>query len=302
MSIVLTPPSTGVITQWYGNGSNRGVHSGNDYAYSSDGKIHDKAYAMHDGVVEYADDTRKLGWPNRYYFNPDFDRSDAQDQSAGIVVVLRADEFPGITTYCHLEHTSLNPGDRVKRGDVLGIVGQTGFSFGKHLHAELLLDGADFSTNTGGRSDLNNYMVATVATPTVGEWDEMASKTEIEEVVRRVVLEELSTLKPGIEGVNHHGEHYKALMTNLRKLITEPAVMDAQALHLLKRPVNLIDPSAKSGKIVGTTTLATKANWEAYNFQKSLNLLVDIAEQLKLHVAKPEVVTENMVESVPPAK
>lgn len=302
MSIVLTPPSTGEITQYYGNGSERGIHSGNDYAYSSGGKIHATAVAMDHGVVVWADDTRKLGWPNQFYFNPDFDRSDATDHSAGIAVVL---QHPyGWTTYCHLEETTLNTGDSVLRGKYVGTVGQTGFSYGKHLHAELILNAHDFNTNTGGRSDLNKYMVDMVspANNTVGEWDEMASKAEIEEVVRKVVADELKTFKPGIEGVNHHGEHYKALIANLRKLITEPGVMDVQAMHLLKRPVNLIDPSAKTGKITGTTTLATKANWEAYNFQKALNMLHDIAGQLKLHIAKPEVVTENMLESVPEVK
>ena len=305
-NIILTPPSTGAITQYYGNGSERGVHSGNDYAYSSGGKIHDRAVAMDDGVVVWADDTRKLGWPNRFYFNPDFDRSDNVDHSAGIAVVL--EHWYGMTTYCHLYHTPLNIGDRVKRGQYVGTVGETGFSYGKHLHAELILNNPDFSTVTGGRADLNKYMVASApaAKPTttnpVGEWDEMASKAEIEAVVRSVVRAELATFKPGIEGKNHHGEHYNAHMANVRKEMNNPAWLDKVALTILKRPINLVDPSAKSGKITGTTTLAMKGNWEAYNFQDVKNLLGAIADKLNLALATPKAVTENMIESVPETK
>lgn len=296
MTIQLTPPSTGAITQYYGNGSERGVHSGNDYAYSSGGKIHDTAVAMDDGIVIWSDDTRKLGWPNRFYFNPDFDRSDNIDHSAGIAVVL---QHPyGMTTYCHLAETRLNNGDVVKRGEYVGTVGQTGFSYGKHLHAELILNDHDFSTNTGGRADLNKYMVATVTNTPTGEWLDMAT----EEDVRRVIREELATFKPGLTGKNHNGEHYNAFMTNMVNALTTPAVLDKFALHLLKRPINLVDPTAKSGKIVGTTTLATKGNWEAYNFQDIKNLLFTISDKLNLHVGKNQPVTENMIESVPEAK
>lgn len=299
MDIILTPPSTGAITQYYGNGSERGVHSGNDYAYSSGGEIHADALAMADGEVIWADDTRKLGWPNRFYFNPDFDKSDNVDHSAGIAVVLK--HWFGMTTYCHLEDTRLNIGDMVKRGQKVGTVGQTGFSYGKHLHAELILNNHDFSTNTGGRADLNKYMVAAV-TETEKDWFDMATESDLEKVVQRVVQAEMRKAMPGISGKHHSGEYYNAFMDNLKNMFTSHDVKDAFALHLLKRPINLVDPSGKSGKIVGTTTIATKGNWEAYNFQDLKNMLFTIAEQLKLHVAKPQAVTESMVESVPESK
>lgn len=304
-AIILTPPSTGAITQYYGNGSERGVHSGNDYAYSSGGKIHDRAVAMDDGIVVWADDTRKLGWPNRFYFNPDFDRSDNVDHSAGIATVL--EHWYGMTTYCHLSHTPLNIGDRVKRGQYVGTVGETGFSYGKHLHAELILNPVNFNTVTGGRADLNKYMVdaVTAVKPTitipVGEWDEMASKAEIEAVVRTVVQAEIQKILPGVSGRHHNGEYYNIFMDNMKKLLTNPAVMDIQALHLLKRPINLVDPSARTQKITGITNLATKGNWEAYNFQKGLNMLGDIASKLNLALATPKAVTEDTVKQVPDA-
>jgi murein DD-endopeptidase MepM/ murein hydrolase activator NlpD len=48
----------------------------------------------------------------------------------------------GITTfYGHLSKTNVEPGEQVKRGDVVGFVGSTGRSTGSHLHYEVRVDG-----------------------------------------------------------------------------------------------------------------------------------------------------------------
>lgn len=221
--IILTPPSTGEISQYYANSSDRGVHSGNDYKYSSGGKIHQEAVAMADGIVEWADDTRKLGWPNAYYFNPDFDRSDNVDHSAGIAVVIRHPQFDNWkTTYCHLETTPLNIGQQVKRGQYVGTVGQTGFSLGKHLHAELIPANPDFSTPTGGRADLNKYMVNSVPTAApaiVKDWFDMADEAMLEKVIDRVLDRKLAQFQVGIPGQRNSGETYKAIESGFDKTI-----------------------------------------------------------------------------------
>jgi murein DD-endopeptidase MepM/ murein hydrolase activator NlpD len=48
------------------------------------------------------------------------------------------------TAYCHLDETDVQPGQQVKRGDVLGKVGTTGHSLGvPHLHFGLLQPGGE---------------------------------------------------------------------------------------------------------------------------------------------------------------
>ena len=45
------------------------------------------------------------------------------------------------TLYAHLDRPNVRPGQRVKRGDVIGFVGSTGASLAPHLHYEVELNG-----------------------------------------------------------------------------------------------------------------------------------------------------------------
>jgi murein DD-endopeptidase MepM/ murein hydrolase activator NlpD len=55
-------------------------------------------------------------------------------------VVYIAHGYGYSTRYGHLSTFSVNPGDHVKRGDVIGHVGSTGRSTGPHLHYEVRLN------------------------------------------------------------------------------------------------------------------------------------------------------------------
>ncbi|MBD3276249.1 MAG: peptidoglycan DD-metalloendopeptidase family protein [Candidatus Marinimicrobia bacterium] len=75
-------------------------------------------YATADGVVRYA--KRRGGY--------------------GLVISLKHD-YGYETVYAHMSKFSVKPGQRVKRGDVIGEVGNTGRSTASHLHYEVRLGG-----------------------------------------------------------------------------------------------------------------------------------------------------------------
>lgn len=165
--IQLVKPCRGHITQlYYNTQSHDGMpHTGNDYAYYSNGGVTDEVFAAADGVVEWVGDSRNLGWPNAYYINPDFIRTDAVDTSAGNFIAIShvQNGIRFVTTYSHLESWSVKKGQTVRAAQRIATIGQTGFSAGKHLHFELLFRPFTFGTRTYGRSNPNPYFVAGIA-------------------------------------------------------------------------------------------------------------------------------------------
>lgn len=119
-------PVTGLrMTQRFGNKNSMyaaGEHTGVDFGASGDDTIRCTA----DGVVvrvSYDSD----GW-GRY------------------VIVQHAGKR--FSWYCHLARTSVDVGDRVERGHVLGVMGSTGNSSAKHLHYQETLNGTDYRDYT----------------------------------------------------------------------------------------------------------------------------------------------------------
>jgi murein DD-endopeptidase MepM/ murein hydrolase activator NlpD len=45
------------------------------------------------------------------------------------------------TTYNHLSQVTVRSGQQLRRGELLGYVGSTGYSTGCHLHLEVLVGG-----------------------------------------------------------------------------------------------------------------------------------------------------------------
>ena len=59
------------------------------------------------------------------------------------------------TLYAHMSKTSVKKGDRVKRGDIIGYVGNTGRSVAPHLHYEVVKDGNKINPINFYYSDLS---------------------------------------------------------------------------------------------------------------------------------------------------
>ena len=56
----------------------------------------------------------------------------------GLVVIEHSDGV--FTLYAHFKDTFVNEGQRVKKGEILGIQGSTGMATGDHLHFEVITD------------------------------------------------------------------------------------------------------------------------------------------------------------------
>lgn len=112
-------PVKGIFTSGFGVRADpmthgRGVHQGVDIAAAPGQPIHASA----DGVVIQAGEVSGLGQ-----------------------AVFIAHGFGVTTRYGHMSRIDVRPGQRVKRGDVVGRVGNTGRSTGYHLHYEVRVDG-----------------------------------------------------------------------------------------------------------------------------------------------------------------
>ena len=81
-----------------------------------------------------------------YFGNPVIATAD------GVVVQTQKDKIGGktikishrggyTTVYCHLSKFLVKPGQRVKRGDTIGLIGKTGKALGPHVHYEVRLNG-----------------------------------------------------------------------------------------------------------------------------------------------------------------
>lgn len=108
-SNMIWPTSGRVITQYWG-----WRHTGVDI----DGHYDSPIYAAESGVVEVS------GWGRGY----------------GIQAVVNH-ENGYKTRYAHMSVVYVSVGQRVSKGEVIGMIGTTGFSTGTHLHFEIYVNG-----------------------------------------------------------------------------------------------------------------------------------------------------------------
>ena len=113
-------PVKGILTSGFGYRSDpmsheQGIHQGVDIAAPAGQPVHASA----DGIVLRAGEVTGLGR-----------------------AVYLAHGYGLVTRYGHMSRVDVHPGQKLKRGDVVGLVGNTGRSTGYHLHYEVRLDGA----------------------------------------------------------------------------------------------------------------------------------------------------------------
>ena len=97
------------------------MHKGMDFT----APIGTEIYATGDGIVE------KVGWVGGY----------------GRTIMINHG-FGYKTRYAHCSKYKCRKGQKVKRGDLIGFVGNTGQSSGPHLHYEVIVNGKKINSQT----------------------------------------------------------------------------------------------------------------------------------------------------------
>ncbi|WP_195265986.1 MULTISPECIES: peptidoglycan DD-metalloendopeptidase family protein [unclassified Clostridium] len=113
VAFLSSPTRGGYMTSGYGERWNS-FHKGIDIA----GNIGDDVLVAMDGEITYAQ------------YN---------DGGYGNLIMVKHEDNM-VTYYGHLSDFYVKVGDKVKKGDIIGAIGNTGFSTGPHLHFELRVD------------------------------------------------------------------------------------------------------------------------------------------------------------------
>lgn len=137
------------ITQGY-----KSSHKAIDMGWSTgNGGPNHKILAPYDGVVTYVKNSiRTRNTSSKTYGN-----------------YIKINHGNGVVTLvAHLKYDSIRVkvGDKVKTGDILGIMGNTGYSFGVHCHYEVIINGTKVNplkytyytkNQVVGKNTLNKY-------------------------------------------------------------------------------------------------------------------------------------------------
>jgi len=107
-------------------GSTEALHRGTDLAAKEGTPV----YAALEGVV--AEHFLVPGWYNGKYYR-------GHDIMGGMITIKHEKGLYSI--YGHLSASYVKEGDQVEMGQLLGLVGSTGWSSGPHLHWEFVVDG-----------------------------------------------------------------------------------------------------------------------------------------------------------------
>lgn len=108
---------------------------------AGDGIMGADVIAAQSGVVVYCEDYCYHNWSKDYYASCDC--------GGGYGNYIMIDHGDGkMTVYAHLSSVLVEPGQQVRRGQVIGFVGSTGRSTGPHLHFETRYFGVKYNPMT----------------------------------------------------------------------------------------------------------------------------------------------------------
>lgn len=106
-------------------GTNESLHQGTDLV----APIGTPVKAVQDGVIK------------EHWVPPDGRRWKGHPIMGGLLVI---DHIGFFAKYGHLSKTFVHEGDHVKRGQIIGLVGNTGVSTGSHLHFEIVVNPLEY--------------------------------------------------------------------------------------------------------------------------------------------------------------
>jgi len=209
-------------SQRFGANPNNGVnpaggHTGDDWAVDEGTPIH----AAGDGVIELS------GWPTANYLDSAYWLTSA----AGDALVLNCGDDGPSFIYGHNSHTPLPVGTVVRKGDVIGLTGNSGLSTGPHCHVEVLPPGFVVNSPTYGRVDPETYFDEYV--------DDLPATTETEDDMA-ITQDDANLIAQTILGAKWQGapnavlgellNEYRAQHLTLVKVVAEALGIDESKL------------------------------------------------------------------------
>lgn len=207
------------ITQYF----KKGVHNGIDLGWSSaHGGMEQPIYAAESGEVVSV--------------RSDYNQTDTSGGSYGNYIKLKHEN--GFSTlYAHMKYGSvtLKVGDRVNKGDQIGIMGRTGHAIGNHLHYEVLINnekvnpveytyvypGQTVSSDASATIGLLYYTPTPEPEPDPTPSKEIEElKKQIQELQDKILLQskEIEVLKEELNEETNYVFEYPVLKTSLYEI------------------------------------------------------------------------------------
>ena len=120
------------------------------------------------------------------------DKSNLTWQWGNYVAVMAGDGT--VHYYCHLASRAVKQGDKIKKGQRIGIMGNTGYSFGAHLHFEVRRNNK--AINAAEYLGISNK---------TGQYDarKMIAEEYVDKIIAKVGFTKPADVKTALLGIDH---------------------------------------------------------------------------------------------------